>query len=55
MISKKKTILLICVLLAAATLTAFWRVNLGDFLLYDDPKYVTENGPVQGGFTVGGM
>ena len=53
--SKKKTILLICILLAAATLIAFWQLSHCDFLIYDDPKYVTENGPVQSGFTIEGI
>ena len=53
--SKKKTILLICILLTAATLIAFWQLSHCDFLIYDDPKYVTENGPVQSGFTIKGI
>jgi protein O-mannosyl-transferase len=53
--SSKKPVLFICILLTAATLIAFWQVKDADFLIYDDAKYVTENGPVLSGFTMDGI
>ena len=43
--------LLICLLLAAATLAAFWPVIHSDFIHYDDPQYVTLNPHVASGLT----
>lgn len=37
-------------LLTAAVLAAFWPALGNDFVNFDDPKYVTENQPVQHGF-----
>ena len=41
--------MLICVLLSALTLAAYWPVFHNDFIRLDDPDYVTENGPVLAG------
>jgi tetratricopeptide (TPR) repeat protein len=43
--------LLICVLLAAGTLWAFWGVNNAEFASLDDPAYVSNNPIVQQGLT----
>src|SRR5512139_3656193 len=53
--SKKKQILLICILLSAATLLAFWQVNHCDFIHYDDDGYVAKNSYIQDGITVEGI
>ena len=42
---------LICVLLAAATLATFWPVRHHEFLNWDDLTYVTGNDHVKGGLT----
>jgi hypothetical protein len=52
---KKKQILLISLLLAAATLIAFWQVNDCDFIRYDDSEYVTQNSHIQHGLTMEGI
>ncbi len=43
--------LLVCPLLAAATLAAFWPVLHNAFLSYDDQVYVTQNPHLTGGLT----
>jgi Tfp pilus assembly protein PilF len=43
--------LLVCSLLAAATLAAFWPVFHNAFINYDDPVYVTLNTHLTGGLT----
>ena len=45
---------LIAVLVAAATAAAYWRVGGCDFVNFDDPVYVTENPHVLTGVTVEG-
>jgi tetratricopeptide (TPR) repeat protein len=50
-ISKNNQILLICLLLAAVTLGAFWQLNRCDFINFDDNHYVTGNAPIQNGVT----
>ena len=52
---ENKKVLIICVLLALACLLAFWRVNLSDFVSYDDTAYVTENSHIQSGLTLEGI
>jgi tetratricopeptide (TPR) repeat protein len=42
---------LICLLLAAMTLAAYWPVFRNSFVNYDDPVYVTENPHVLGGLS----
>ena len=49
---KNKQILLICVLLAVATLAAFRQLRRHDFLTYDDRAYVTENIHIRHGITM---
>jgi Flp pilus assembly protein TadD len=43
--------ILICALLAAATLAVFWPVTRCEFINFDDPLYVTENPHVKQGLT----
>src|SRR5215468_6244235 len=45
----------ICVLLAGATVAAFWPVTHAEFINYDDQDYVTENPHVQGGLSWPGV
>jgi hypothetical protein len=52
---KDKSVIVISVFLAAATLTAFWQVTQCDFVYFDDPRYVTENSQVQQGITLEGI
>ena len=46
---------LACLLLAAATLAAYWQVLGHDFVNYDDNLYVTDNAQVQTGLTPRGL
>ncbi len=48
-------VLVICTLLALATLAVFWPVLQNDFINYDDPDYVTANEVVKKGFTWEGV
>lgn len=48
---KNKEIPLICLILTAAALIAFWRINQCDFIIYDDSTYVTENMHIRHGVT----
>ena len=48
---KNKQIPAIYLLLACATLAAFWQVIHCDFISYDDPLYVTENIHIRNGVT----
>ena len=41
----------LCALLVAVTLAAFWRLHAGGFVLFDDDLYVTENTHVARGLT----
>lgn len=41
--------------LAALTLAVFWRVTGCDFVIFDDPDYVTQNRVVQAGVTATGV
>jgi len=52
---KDKSVILISVFLAAATLAVFWQVTQCDFVYFDDPRYVTENSQVQKGITLEGI
>jgi tetratricopeptide (TPR) repeat protein len=52
---KNKQIPVICILLAAAALMAFWQVNQCDFISMDDPLYVTDNIHVKSGITLGSI
>jgi len=47
--------MLICLLLALATLVVFSPVGNYDFINYDDPEYVTSNLHVQQGLTINGV
>jgi len=47
--------LVVCLLLTAFTLAVFWQVQFNDFILYDDPSYVTSNRHVQSGLTGRGI
>ncbi len=47
----KKQIPLICLVLTAAAITAFWQLNHCDFINYDDTTYVTENIHIRNGVT----
>ncbi|MBI5211117.1 MAG: tetratricopeptide repeat protein [Elusimicrobia bacterium] len=52
---KDKQHLMICILLAIATLAAFWRVQNCDFFIFDDPEYVALNNHVNNGITLEGL
>ncbi len=54
-ISKNKQILMICIFLTVATLTAYWQVGNCEFTNYDDEDYVTKNSHVQDGITLEGI
>jgi len=43
--------LIICLVLAAATLAVYWQVRTHEFVAYDDQEYVYENVYVQAGLT----
>ena len=45
---------LVCVALAAATLAVFWGARQCQFVIYDDPAYITSNQEVQRGLTAQG-
>src|SRR5436190_16729546 len=47
--SKLSSPLIICLLLAVATLAVYWAATLNGFVNYDDPDYVTSNPHVQSG------
>ncbi len=49
---RNKRIPLICILLPAIALIAFWRVTQCDFISYDDPTYITENIHIRHGITI---
>jgi tetratricopeptide (TPR) repeat protein/branched-subunit amino acid transport protein AzlD len=51
--SKKKFIIYIA--LTVITLVVYWHVHGYDFINYDDPVYVTENGIVKSGITLDGF
>ena len=42
---------LICLLLAAITLTVYWPVRNHDFVDYDDPQFITQNPVIREGLT----
>jgi len=52
---EKERMLVVCFLLAAVVLIAFWQVARCDFINLDDPSYVTKNGHIQHGVTMEGM
>ena len=43
---------LICILLSAATLSAYWQVTGNAFIHLDDPAYITQNPHVRSGLTL---
>jgi len=45
----------ICLLLALITVLVYWPVRHADFLVFDDPDYVTYNSHVQAGLTWAGV
>lgn len=47
--------LLLCLLLAGATIAVYSQVGRHDFLTFDDDMYVTENAMVRGGLTKPGV
>ena len=49
--AKFRSPLVLCLLLALATLAAYWGVAKLDFVNYDDPDYVTSNGHVLDGLS----
>ena len=53
--SNSRRLILICVLLGAATLATFWPALHNDFISYDDPYYVTKNVNVNAGLTWHGV
>jgi Tfp pilus assembly protein PilF len=42
-------------MLTIASLMAFWQVNKGEFIFFDDPDYITENNNIQHGITLEGI
>jgi hypothetical protein len=46
---------LLCLVLVFITLAIYWPVRHYDFVLYDDPEYVSENATVQSGITAYGL
>jgi protein O-mannosyl-transferase len=54
-LKKHPATLAVCVLLAAATLLAFWQVGRHQFVNFDDTCYVTDNPHVQAGLTWEGL
>src|ERR1019366_2494280 len=48
---RSRQAILVSLLLAAVTLTAFWPVRLNGFIEYDDQDYVTANSQVQRGLS----
>ena len=48
----KNKILIIYIVLAVATLIAFWQVNYCDFINYDDVPYISQNSHIQNGITM---
>lgn len=51
----EKPIRTVYILLCIVVLAVFWQVHQFDFIKYDDPVYVTENGHVLSGLSVEGM
>ena len=51
----KKKFLLLCLLLAAATLITFWQVGNHEFINLDDEVYITANPHIQDGITIQGL
>src|SRR5262249_53594048 len=49
--SCRRRMILVCGLLGALTLGAFWPTLNNGFVLYDDPVYVTQNPPVLAGLS----
>jgi protein O-mannosyl-transferase len=47
--------LFICIFLTAAPLAAYWQVQNYDFILFDDPDYVTQNPYVMQGLSLEGL
>src|ERR1035441_4735192 len=52
---KSRRTMLVCALLSAVTLAAFWPVTRHDFVNYDDNRYVTANAHVKQGLTWGNL
>jgi len=52
---ESRVVALICVLLAAATLFAYWEVQSFPFILFDDPLYILDNRVVKEGLTARGL
>lgn len=47
-----RTPLVLCLVLAAVTVAVYWQVHAHDFVNYDDPIYVRDNGHIQEGFSI---
>jgi Flp pilus assembly protein TadD len=45
----------ICLLLAFITVLVYWPVRLAEFIVFDDPDYITYNSHVQAGLTWAGV
>ncbi len=52
---KNKQNLIISVFLVIATLVVFWRVGNCDFIIFDDPLYISQNNHVKNGITLNGI
>jgi protein O-mannosyl-transferase len=53
--SSPKKKIIIYIVLTIVTLAVYWQVNQYDFVIIDDPMYITENHHIQSGFTVEGL
>src|SRR5437762_13092666 len=53
--SNRRSTLWICVLLGVVTLGVFWAVGRNDFVIFDDPDYVSSNPVVLQGFSRPGV
>jgi tetratricopeptide (TPR) repeat protein len=53
--SRIKPSLLICLVLAVVTFGVYWPMTHHDFILFDDPQYITDNAHVTAGVTWRGI
>ena len=52
---QQKQLILISLSLIIMTLAVFWPASRNDFIIYDDPQYITDNDRVQDGLTLEGL
>ena len=52
---KNKQIFMVYLFLTIATLLVFWRVGNCDFIIFDDPLYISQNNHVKNGITMDGI